>query len=189
MNLLFCHRWLVLCFKREFITPEVMKIWEACWSRYQTDYFHIFVCTAIISLYGDTCITKKMGADDMLQYFTDMALKFDGSTVLIEARSLLYKFRQLNRVPCTLRGLLSGPGVWDGGIAPEIECVSHHKKCCVELRKTERTTSKGDTVSITSDDFEKVTVDDVVERADEEDTADSKEDVLNEIVEDKPQNL
>ena len=43
LELLFAHRWLVLCFKREFIFAEVLKIWEACWSRYQTDYFQIFV--------------------------------------------------------------------------------------------------------------------------------------------------
>lgn len=71
----------------------------------------------------------------MLQYFTDMAMKFDGSAVLKEARALLYKFRQLNRIPCTLHGLLSDKGVWDGGIFPEIECASSHQRCCFEFRK------------------------------------------------------
>ncbi|XP_057310399.1 TBC1 domain family member 16-like isoform X1 [Hydractinia symbiolongicarpus] len=135
LSMLFAHRWLVLCFKREFIYHEVLKIWEACWSRYQTDYFHIFICVALVSLYGNICLEKKQGADEMLQYFTDMAMKFDGSAVLKEARALLYKFRQLNRIPCTLRGLLSDKGVWDGGIFPEIECASSHQRCCFGYRK------------------------------------------------------
>ena len=69
-----------------------------------------------------------------------MATKFDGSAVLKEARSLLHKFRQFNRIPCSLRGLLSGKGVWDGGISPDIECVSHHRRCCQEFRKKDSST-------------------------------------------------
>lgn len=130
LDLLFCHRWLVLCFKREFIEFEVLNLWEACWSRYQTDYFHIFICVAIIRLYGNRCIEAKMRVDEMMQYFMDMATQFDGSAVLREARSLLYRFRKFQVIPCTLQGFLSGPGVWDGGIEPEIECVSRHRRCC-----------------------------------------------------------
>ena len=51
LNLLFAHRWLVLCFKREFIFHEVLKIWESCWARYQTDHFHIFVSTTVFTLW------------------------------------------------------------------------------------------------------------------------------------------
>lgn len=92
----------------------------------------------MVTLYGDACLEKKMDAVEILQYFTEMATKFDGSAVLKEARSILHKFRQLNRIPCSLRGLLSaGKGVWDGGISPEVECVSHHQKCCKEFIKKE----------------------------------------------------
>ena len=131
LDILFCHRWLVLCFKREFIEAEVLNMWEACWSRYQTDYFHIFICVAIICLYGNRCIETKMRVDEMLQYFMDMAMQFDGSAVLREARSLLYRLRKFQVIPCTLEGFLSGPGVWDGGIEPEVECISRHRKCCI----------------------------------------------------------
>lgn len=33
--MLFCHRWLLLCFKREFPEAEALRIWEACWAHYQ----------------------------------------------------------------------------------------------------------------------------------------------------------
>jgi len=63
-----------------------------------------------------------MQTDDMLQYFTDLSLKMDGSKVLRKARQLLLKFRQLPYIPCCVRGLLSGPGVWDSAPLPIIEC-------------------------------------------------------------------
>lgn len=105
-------------------------------------FFHCLqICVAIVSLYGDVCLQKKMDGDEILQFFTDMATKFDGSAVLREARAILYKFRQLSRVPCTLKDLLSGKGVWDGGIAPEVECVSHHQRCCFEEDRIGRKSS------------------------------------------------
>lgn len=128
MDMLFCHRWLLLSFKREFFNEEVLKIWEACWSRYQTDYFHIFLCVAMVQEYGSTVVEQNMSADDMLQFFTDLSMKMDGTKVLRTARQLLLKFRQLPGIPCSLRGLLSGPGVWDSAPLPEIQC-SCHSKC------------------------------------------------------------
>lgn len=72
-----------------------------------------------------------MSADDMLQFFTDLSMKMDGTKVLRTARQLLLKFRQLPGIPCSLRGLLSGPGIWDSAYLPEIQCSCHDK--CVNL--------------------------------------------------------
>ncbi|XP_020621447.1 TBC1 domain family member 16-like [Orbicella faveolata] len=131
MDMLFCHRWLLLSFKREFFNEEVLKIWEACWSRYETEYFHIFLCVAMIQEYGGAVVEQNMSADDMLQFFTDLSMKMDGTKVLRTARQLLLKFRQLPGIPCSLRGLLSGPGIWDSAYLPEIQCNCHDK--CVNL--------------------------------------------------------
>lgn len=35
LQLLFCHRWILLCFKREFPDTEALRMWEACWAHYQ----------------------------------------------------------------------------------------------------------------------------------------------------------
>lgn len=35
LQMLFCHRWLLLCFKREFPEAEALRVWEACWAHYQ----------------------------------------------------------------------------------------------------------------------------------------------------------
>lgn len=127
MDILFCHRWLLLSFKREFFNEEVLKMWEACWSRYQTDYFHIFLCVAMVQEYGKAVVEQNMPADDMLQFFTDLSMKMDGTKVLRLARQLLLKFRQLPSIPCSLRGLLFGPGIWDSAPLPEIQCSCHNR--------------------------------------------------------------
>lgn len=72
MELLFCHRWILLCFKREFTEAVAIRIWEACWSNYLTDYFHLFVCLAIISAYADDVIAQDLRTDEMLLHFSSL---------------------------------------------------------------------------------------------------------------------
>ena len=33
-------------------------MWEACWAHYQTDYFHLFICLAIIAVYGEDVVQQ-----------------------------------------------------------------------------------------------------------------------------------
>ena len=138
MDLLFCHRWLLLGFKREFHDLHALRMWEACWSHYQTEFFHIFICVAIVLEYGDPAWQKSMRVDEMLNYFNNLALEMDGDRVLKQARSLLYQFRRLAGIPCTLRGLLSGPGAWDSATLPEIECTCHETRTCKYLNLSAR---------------------------------------------------
>ncbi|XP_049632102.1 TBC1 domain family member 16 [Suncus etruscus] len=128
LQMLFCHRWLLLCFKREFPEAEALRIWEACWAHYQTDYFHLFICVAIVAIYGDDVIEQQLPTDQMLLHFGNLAMHMNGELVLRKARSLLYQFRLLTRIPCSLRELcrLCGPGMWDSGYIPAVECTGHH---------------------------------------------------------------
>ncbi|XP_037031450.1 TBC1 domain family member 16 isoform X1 [Bradysia coprophila] len=127
MELLFCHRWILLCFKREFTEPVAIRMWEACWSNYLTDYFHLFLCLAIIAVYADDVIAQDLRTDEMLLHFSSLAMYMDGQVILRKARGLLHQFRQLPRIPCTLSGLCKrcGPGMWDSGHHPAIECIGH----------------------------------------------------------------
>ncbi|NXP37413.1 TBC16 protein, partial [Leiothrix lutea] len=104
LQMLFCHRWILLCFKREFPEAEALRMWEACWAHYQTDYFHLFICVAIVVIYGDDVIEQQL------------------------ATSLLYQFHLLPRIPCSLHDLckLCGTGMWDSGFIPAVECSGHH---------------------------------------------------------------
>lgn len=137
MELLFCHRWLILCFKREFTESVVIRMWEACWSNYLTDYFHLFLCLAIIAVYADDVVAQDLRADEMLFYFSSLAMYMDGELILRKARGLLYQYRQLSKIPCTLSGLCKrcGPGMWDSEHCPALECVghSHDDKCPLDI--------------------------------------------------------
>lgn len=46
-----------------------------------------------------------------------------------QARSLLYQFRLLPRIPCSLHDLckLCGPGMWDSRYIPAVECSGEHQ--------------------------------------------------------------
>ncbi|XP_073742257.1 TBC1 domain family member 16 isoform X3 [Callorhinus ursinus] len=128
LQMLFCHRWLLLCFKREFPEAEALRIWEACWAHYQTDYFHLFICVAIVAIYGDDVIEQQLATDQMLLHFGNLAMHMNGELVLRKARSLLHQFRLLPRIPCSLHDLckLCGTGMWDSGYMPAVECTGHH---------------------------------------------------------------
>ncbi|CAF4412452.1 unnamed protein product, partial [Rotaria socialis] len=125
LDLLFAHRWILLCFKREFPGREALRMWEACWSHYQTDYFHLFICISIMAVYGDDIVQQNLGTDDMLLHFNSLAMHMSGPIVLRKARSLLYKFRLLQRIPCCLHDIsvLAGPGNWDSHHVPQIYCI------------------------------------------------------------------
>ncbi|XP_060027840.1 TBC1 domain family member 16 isoform X2 [Erinaceus europaeus] len=128
LQMLFCHRWLLLCFKREFSEAEALRIWEACWAHYQTDYFHLFICVAIIAIYGDDVIEQQLATDQMLLHFGNLAMHMNGELVLHKARSLLHQFRLRPQIPCSLHDLckLCGPGMWDSGPIPAVECTGEH---------------------------------------------------------------
>lgn len=128
LQMLFCHRWILLCFKREFPDAEALRMWEACWAHYQTDYFHLFICVAIVVIYGDDVIEQQLATDQMLLHFGNLAMHMNGELILRKARSLLYQFRLLPRIPCSLHDLckLCGSGMWDSGYIPAVECTGNH---------------------------------------------------------------
>ncbi|XP_023310407.1 TBC1 domain family member 16 [Anoplophora glabripennis] len=127
MELLFCHRWILLCFKREFTEGVALRMWEACWANYLTDYFHLFLCLAIVSVYADDVIAQNLRSDEMLLHFSSLAMYMDGQLIARKARGLLHQFRQMREIPCTLSGLCTrcGPGIWDSSHSPRVYCVGH----------------------------------------------------------------
>ncbi|KAG8129183.1 putative TBC1 domain family member 16-like protein [Naja naja] len=129
LQMLFCHRWILLCFKREFPDAEALRMWEACWAHYQTDYFHLFICVAIVVIYGDDVIEQQLATDQMLLHFGNLTMHMNGELILRKARSLLYQFRLLPRIPCSLHDLckLCGTGMWDSGYIPAVECTGNHQ--------------------------------------------------------------
>lgn len=64
------------CFKREFTEAVAIRMWEACWSNYLTDYFHLFLCLAIIAVYADDVIAQDLRTDEMLLHFSSLGKVF-----------------------------------------------------------------------------------------------------------------
>lgn len=60
------------CFKREFTEAVAIRMWEACWSNYLTDYFHLFLCLAIIAVYAEDVIAQDLRTDEMLLHFSSL---------------------------------------------------------------------------------------------------------------------
>ena len=57
-------------------------MWEACWAHYQTDYFHLFLCMAIIAVYGEDVVDQDLPADEMLLHFSSLSMHMNGEVVL-----------------------------------------------------------------------------------------------------------
>ncbi|VDP16920.1 unnamed protein product, partial [Soboliphyme baturini] len=88
LQLLFVHRWILLCFKREFPEEDVLRIWETCWTNYGTLYFHIFVALAIITVYGKEPLRQRMTHDEILLYFSSLSMHMNVDVVLKKVSGL-----------------------------------------------------------------------------------------------------
>jgi TBC1 domain family member 16 len=97
-NLMFVHRWILLFFKREFPPREALHIWEvtakplkfiqillrgqACWTRYRSAHFHLFVACAIVTVFGPDVVAQKLPHDEVLLYFSSLAMHMDAGLIL-----------------------------------------------------------------------------------------------------------
>jgi len=106
MELLFAHRWVLLCFKREFPENEALQMWEACWV---VENFHLLICVAVIGLYGSDVTRFKLQSDEILLHFTHLSMHMNGNLVLQKSRSLLNTLQNLKSVPCTFAHLFPLP--------------------------------------------------------------------------------
>jgi len=57
-------------------------MWEACWAHYQTDYFHLFLCMAVIVVYGEDVVDQDLPADEMLLHFSSLSMHMNGGVIL-----------------------------------------------------------------------------------------------------------
>lgn len=55
----------------------------------QTDYFHLFLCVAIIFLYGEDVTEQQLATDQMLLHFSNLSMHMNGELVLRKVNALL----------------------------------------------------------------------------------------------------
>jgi len=81
---------MLLCFKREFVESDALRLWEACWARHQTDYFHLFICAAVIAVYGEDVVQQDLMADEMLLHFSSLSMHMSGNVVLCKVHPICW---------------------------------------------------------------------------------------------------
>ena len=90
LDMLFCHRWLFVSFKREFSIADITQLWEVCWACQESNSFHLLVAVAIIAMYGEKAIGQEMPSDSLMIHFAGLAHSMPVEVVLSQARGLLH---------------------------------------------------------------------------------------------------
>lgn len=121
LSFMFCHRWLLVFFKREFNIKDTLFIWEVCWSSYDTKRFHLFICIAVMAMYGQKAVEKQMNIDELMVYFNTLSLQIPRDVVLSQARGYLYKFCQSTSVNCALHEIMNEE-FWHKRTSPKLFC-------------------------------------------------------------------
>ena len=80
-------------FKREFGIEDTLRIWESCWACPESNSFHLFVCVAIIAMYGNKPMVECFSSDELMIHFAGLALSMPVDVVLSQARGLLHALR------------------------------------------------------------------------------------------------
>ncbi|XP_065181479.1 TBC1 domain family member 16-like [Sycon ciliatum] len=105
-DLLFCHRWLLLNFKREFAHAEALRVWEACWASHPHFPFTAFLCLAVVAVYGGEVLERRLPVDEMLLHFSRLSHQMSVEVVLHQARALVHQLATLPAIPCRIVALL-----------------------------------------------------------------------------------
>nr|XP_018900502.1 PREDICTED: TBC1 domain family member 15 [Bemisia tabaci] len=89
---LFCFRWLLVIFKREFSYDDTMTIWEAFWTGIPGPNFHLFVGLAILDTEKSAIMDSHSNFAETLKHINELAMKIDVNSTLSKADAI---YRQL----------------------------------------------------------------------------------------------
>lgn len=66
-NMFFCFRWLLVLFKREFNSVDIMKLWEILWTNLPCKNFHLLFCAAILDTEKTILLENNYGFTEILK--------------------------------------------------------------------------------------------------------------------------
>ena len=121
LALMFCHQWLLVCLKREFPKEDALAIWEACWTNYETTSFHLFICIAIMAMYGQRAIDRNMDSNELMVFFNTLSQSMPRDTVMSQARGYLHRFCRSAQVHCKLYPIMTRE-FWERKGSPRLVC-------------------------------------------------------------------
>uniref|UniRef100_A0A6B2L789 Rab-GAP TBC domain-containing protein n=1 Tax=Arcella intermedia TaxID=1963864 RepID=A0A6B2L789_9EUKA len=71
-DMLFLFQSILLCFKRDFETEQVKRLWEIFWTDQLTPHFHLFFTLAVVLDSRNEILEQEMDSQDLLMYFKSM---------------------------------------------------------------------------------------------------------------------
>ncbi|WFD01752.1 GTPase activating protein [Malassezia obtusa] len=115
LNLFFCFRWILVCFRREFELSDVQRLWDAIWAASWSapsdavdspqwplcHNFELFVALAILESHADVIVRHLRTFDEVLQYIHSLAYQMDVHAILRRAEALVYRLRGRTQHPHT----------------------------------------------------------------------------------------
>lgn len=66
-NMYFCFRWLLVWYKREFDSTDIMELWEVLWTGLPCSNFHLLVGIAILDKEMNRFIENEYGFTEILK--------------------------------------------------------------------------------------------------------------------------
>ena len=87
-----CLRWLLIFFKRELSYPDLLRLWEALWSKHICNHFQVFIAAAVLIKHRRQILDNKLNFDELLRFINTLAGKIDLNSALRDAE-VLYKVR------------------------------------------------------------------------------------------------
>ncbi|XP_076296279.1 TBC1 domain family member 15/17 [Lasioglossum baleicum] len=87
-NMFFCFRWLLVLFKREFNTIDILKLWEVLWTDIPCKNFPLFVCLAILDTEKSVLMENRYGFTEILKHINDLSFHIELSPTLSKAESI-----------------------------------------------------------------------------------------------------
>ena len=64
----FFFRMLLVWYKREFEWADILRLWEALWTDFQSSQFHLFIALAILEKHRDVIMKHLKHFDEVLKY-------------------------------------------------------------------------------------------------------------------------
>ncbi|XP_055849709.1 TBC1 domain family member 17 [Episyrphus balteatus] len=89
-NMYFCFRWLLVWFKREFSTDDVLKLWECLWTRLPCPNYQLLISVAILDQQTDIIIGNQYEFNEILKHVNELSGEINLKATL-ELAEAIYK--------------------------------------------------------------------------------------------------
>ncbi|XP_015608972.1 TBC1 domain family member 15 [Cephus cinctus] len=106
-NMFFCFRWLLVLFKREFNSIDIMKLWEILWTDLPCKNFHLLVCAAILDTEKTMLMENRYGFTEILKHINDLSLHIELPWTLSKAEGIYHQLMAVeSQLPDSVRVII-----------------------------------------------------------------------------------